>query len=138
MSFPTLTRGERGEEVRKLRGWLNRIGAMLVTDGIFGGGSVRGVTYAQDFARQLTTGMADAQLWAWLEQQPEPHPSLNTEGVSMIARDETGGLRYYDQHTHLPHYSGEASGATIGVGYDLRFNTEADFRAQWPPSCQPR
>lgn len=63
--------------------------------------------------------------------QSDPYPPLDTEGVAFIAREETGGLAYYDALTRWPHYPGLSSGITIGVGYDLRFNTQSDLKAMW-------
>jgi hypothetical protein len=131
MSFPELNRGDKGNEVERLQEWLNRIGAMLKPDGDFGRGTERGVRYAQDIAAQPITGTADTALWEWLEPLDEPFPQLDTDGVAFIALEETGGLGYYDAVTRWPHFPGHSSGITIGVGYDLRFNTEADLRNLW-------
>ena len=60
-----------------------------------------------------------------------PYENLHTNGIAFIAKEETGGLHYYQLVTRWPHYPGHASGITIGVGYDLRFNTKADFRETW-------
>ena len=60
-------------------------------------------------------------------------PVLMSSGVAFFAREETGGLSYYNLVTRWPHFSGHESGVTIGVGYDLRFNSEADFIATWGP-----
>jgi hypothetical protein len=133
MSYPELSRGDQGESVELLQGLLNRVGAMLVADGDFGRGTERGVRYSQDLCGQPVTGTADAPLWTWLEQQADPFPPLATDGVALIAREETGGLGYYEQVTRWPHFPGASSGVTIGVGYDLRFNTEPNFRDLWSP-----
>jgi len=131
MSNPSLRRGDKGEDVFRLQSFLNRVGAMLNADGDFGLATDRGVRYAQDFASQPVTGIADFSLWSWLESKPEPFPRLDTNGVAFIALEETGGLAYYDIHTRWPHFPGEASGVTIGVGYDLRMNSKEDFLATW-------
>lgn len=131
MSYPELGRGDRGDEVERLQTLLNRVGAMLEADGIFGGGSQRGVKYAQSQAGQAQSGVADETLWRWLEAQPEPFPLLHPNGIAFIAQKETGGLNYYEQFTRWPHFPGASSGITIGVGYDLRFASEANFRALW-------
>ncbi len=133
MSYPELHRGDRGDDVKRLQSFLNRVGAMLVPDGDFGGGTERGVHYGQDCAGQRCTGTANQALWFWLESQPEPSPVLPTNGIAFIAREETGGLAYYNEVCRRPHYPGESSGVTIGVGYDLRFNSELDFRKLWRP-----
>jgi peptidoglycan hydrolase-like protein with peptidoglycan-binding domain len=133
MTDRELSRGDKGELVRQLQGFLNRVGAMLVPDGDFGRGTEVGVRYTQRVASQPVTGTADELLWLWLEQQPEPFPPLATNGVALIAREETGGLGYYEQITRWPHFPGVESGITIGTGYDLRFNTKADFDRVWSP-----
>lgn len=137
MSCPQLKRGSKGEEVQRLQHNLNRVGAMLVTDGDFGSGTERGIRYAQDVADMAVTGNLDERLWSWLKVQSEPYPPLDTDGVAFIAREETGGLAYYDALTRWPHYPGLSSGITIGVGYDLRFNTESDFRKNWGSYLAP-
>jgi peptidoglycan hydrolase-like protein with peptidoglycan-binding domain len=104
---------------------------MLIPDGDFGPGTERGVRYAQDIAKQPATGVAEPALWKWLDRQPIPYDRLHTNGIAFIAKEETGGLQYYEMVTRWPHYPGHASGITIGVGYDLRFNSEADFKVTW-------
>lgn len=137
MSCPQLKRGSKGKDVQHLQHNLNRVGAMLVTDGDFGSGTERGIRYAQDVANLAVTGNLDERLWSWLEVQSDPYPPLDTDGVAFIAREETGGLAYYDALTRWPHYPGLSSGITIGVGYDLRFNTEKDFRKNWGSYLAP-
>jgi peptidoglycan hydrolase-like protein with peptidoglycan-binding domain len=131
MSNPNLHRGAQGEDVFRLQSFLNRVGAMLNADGEFGPSTERGVRYAQDFANQSVTGVVDSFLWTWLKSKPEPFPKLDTNGVAFIALEETGGLTYYNTYTQWPHFPGEASGITIGVGYDLRWNSQEDFLATW-------
>ena len=131
MAHPELNRGDEGEDVVRLQTLLNRVGAMLIADGDFGSGTEGGVRYAQDIANLPSTGTADEPLWVWLESQPDPYPLLSTNGIAFIALEETGGLGYYDKVTRWPHYPGHASGVTIGVGYDLRFNTEENFKELW-------
>lgn len=137
MNHRELNRGDKGQDVVHLQTLLNRIGAMLVPDGDFGGGTERAVRYAQEIADQSVTGSADEELWIWLYSYPEPYPPLATNGVALIAREETGGIHYYNAVTRWPHFPGEQSGITIGVGYDLRFNSEADFRDLWSPHLPP-
>lgn len=131
MTYPELRRGASGEEVVLLQSLLNRIGAMLTPDGDFGAGTEKGVAYAQDVANQRVTGVADSALWEWIEGRPEPSPLLSANSLSFIAMEETGGLSYYESNTMWPHFPGEESGITIGVGYDLKWNTEENFRSTW-------
>lgn len=131
MSFTTLKRGDTGEEVGYLQSQLNKIGAMLLVDGDFGPATEVGVFYTQDIAEQPATGVAANELWSWVELQPEPFNLLHTNGIAFIAKEETGGLSYYNMVTRWPHYPGHASGITIGAGYDLRFNSEINFNEVW-------
>jgi peptidoglycan hydrolase-like protein with peptidoglycan-binding domain len=131
MALQVLKKGDSGNQVIILQSLLNRTGAMLNPDGDFGSGTVDGVKYAQDIARMPVTGIANETLQSWLETQPEPFAQLDTNGVAFIAREETGGLGYYNMITKWPHFPGEKSGITIGVGYDLRFNSKDDFLKVW-------
>ena len=42
-----------------------------------------------------------------------------------------GGETYYNAHLKKPTYPGEASGVTIGIGYDLGYNSADQFKADW-------
>jgi hypothetical protein len=78
----TLKRGSKGKKVVALQSALNKVGAMLVPDGDFGPGTERGVFYAQDIADQPVTGIADPNLWNWLDHQPIPYDPLHTNGIA--------------------------------------------------------
>lgn len=136
-SFPVLQRGAKGVEVQLLQHRLNRVGALLSCDGDFGGGTEAAVKEAQQLAGLPVTGIADAALWTWLESQPEPSDSLPIEAVTFIVSEEVGGRKYYDRHVAMPHFPGEASGVTIGVGYDLRFQEPTDFEVDWAGTLTP-
>lgn len=58
---------------------------------------------------------------------PEP-PVLTDEGRALIYEFETGGRAGYNPHPEWPE---AASGVTIGIGYDLRFNSREVIRADW-------
>ncbi len=131
MTYKALQKGDKGEAVEQLQSLLNKIGAMLVVDGDFGPGTKKAVLYAQDIAGESATGVAEPTLWNWLDNQPVPFEPLESNGVAFIAKEETGGLAYYEMITRWPHFPGHASGITIGVGYDLRFNSETDFIETW-------
>lgn len=131
MSYSTLKRGDKGTEVVKLQKQINKTGAMLHLDGDFGPSTQRGVLYAQDIAGHELTGIVEQILWEWVEEYPKPSELLDTDGIAFIAKEETGGLGYYDLITKWPHFPGYASGITIGVGYDLRFNPKEDFIDAW-------
>jgi len=131
MNYPDLSRGNRGKAVKELQLFLNRVGSMLIVDGDFGRATERGVLYAQDIAKKPSTGVVKKALWSWLESKSDPFPKLETNGVAFIAAEETGGLSYYNAITRYPHFPGLSSGVTIGVGYDLRYNSKANFQQLW-------
>lgn len=131
MKYPILQRGSKGAEVQRFQHELNKVGAMLVPDGDFGSGTVKGVNYAESYFNLPVSGKSSDALWQNLIEQNDPFPLLGSEGVAFIAREETGGLRYYNEITQWPHYPGVSSGITIGVGYDLRFNSVTDFKTVW-------
>jgi len=130
-SHPNLQRGARGAEVKELQTLLNRTGALLVCDGAFGPGTEGALREAQQIGGLPVTGAADAATWDWLEEQPEPSQIMPTEAVTFIVREEVGSRPYYERHAAMPHFPGGASGVTIGVGYDLRFQEADDFEADW-------
>ena len=131
MNYPILKRGDKGDDVIYLQSQLNKTGAMLSIDGDFGPATEIGFIYAQDIAGQNKTKIVENIFWEWIEKYPKPSKILDTEGIAFIAREETGGLSYYEMVTHWPHSPGYSSGITIGAGYDLRFNTESNFKEIW-------
>lgn len=118
------------EEIEHLQGLLNKIGGLVETDGLIGRNTRRAIADARALAELPTGEESDQALIDWLEAEPDPSPDLPTEGVTFIAREEVGGRDFYEAHTAVPHWPGEASGITIGVGYDLRFSAEI-FEGDW-------
>lgn len=117
-------------DVKRLQELLNKIGGLLETDGISGRNTRRAIADARALAGLPPGEEADQALIDWLEAQSAPSPDLPTRGVTFIAREEVGGRDFYEAHTATPHWPGEASGITIGVGYDLRFSTDI-FESDW-------
>src|SRR5690606_34059902 len=105
-----LKRRDSGQDVQLLQTLLNRIGAMLIVDGDFGAATEAAVEYAQDMAGLDISGKTDTALLQWLQAQPEPFPLLPCNGIAYIAAEETGGLKYYFNHSRRPHYPGVKSG----------------------------
>ena len=56
---------------------------------------------------------------------------LDRYGLNFIVKHETGGAAYYDRALRRPTWPGGASGVTIGVGYDIGYNTQGQFRSDW-------
>ena len=128
---PELRRGADGAEVERLQSLMNKVGALLSVDGDFGPGTERAVKEVQKLAGQPATGIADEALWFWLEAQPEPSPVMPVEAVTFLVAEEVGGRAFYDRHAAFPHFPGECSGVTIGIGYDLRFHDAAELDRDW-------
>jgi len=57
---------------------------------------------------------------------------LSPKALALILEYEVGGGKsYYDKCLKHPSYPGGESGITIGIGYDLGYNTTADFKKDW-------
>jgi GH24 family phage-related lysozyme (muramidase) len=57
---------------------------------------------------------------------------ISKEGYQLILNHEVGGGPvYYTKRLQRPCYPGGASGVTIGVGYDLGYNTREQIDADW-------
>jgi GH24 family phage-related lysozyme (muramidase) len=57
---------------------------------------------------------------------------LSDKAYNLILKYEVGGgSAYYNKALKHPCYPGGASGVTIGIGYDLGYNTKAQFANDW-------
>lgn len=57
---------------------------------------------------------------------------LSDKSYNLILKYEVGGgSSYYNKALKNPTYPGGASGVTIGVGYDLGYNTKSQFENDW-------
>lgn len=57
---------------------------------------------------------------------------LSNKAYNLILKYEVGGgSAYYNKALKHPCYPGGASGVTIGIGYDLGYNTKAQFANDW-------
>lgn len=54
--------------------------------------------------------------------------NIDQKGLDFIVEQETGGENEYNRH---PEWPGEASGITIGIGYDLGYNSSATISKDW-------
>lgn len=58
--------------------------------------------------------------------------TLSPEGRKLLLDFEVGGGEpYYRKFLRFPTWPGEASGVTIGIGFDLGFNTAPQFAEAW-------
>jgi len=56
---------------------------------------------------------------------------LNKKSIDFIIQHEAGGRAYYDKVLQKPTWPGGESGITIGLGYDLGYNSEKQFKTDW-------
>lgn len=130
MPGPELHHGDRGEDVARAQLLMNRDGALVEEDGMFGPGTEAALRVCQARMGVAVNGVVDAPTWAALERLAEPCPDIATTAVAFIAREEVSNRAHYDAVVAAPSYPGGASGITIGIGYDLRFEA-AHFAADW-------
>ncbi len=62
---------------------------------------------------------------------------LGPDGYRFIVAHEVSSRTYYERHLRNPILPGEASGVTIGIGYDLGYKTKAEFREDWGALLNP-
>jgi len=60
-----------------------------------------------------------------------PAPPVSPAGVALVVAFEVVSPRYYRAHLLRPIWPGGASGATIGIGYDLGHQIAPVIRADW-------
>lgn len=80
--------------------------------------------------KNLFTSFQATNVAAFFSAAP-PTLTISPEGVAWIADFEAGGKTYYTQRLSRPTWPGGASGVTIGVGYDIGYNTVEQLVADW-------
>ena len=56
---------------------------------------------------------------------------ISRKAIDLIIQHEIGGRAVYDKKYQKPIWAGGDSGCTIGIGYDMGYNTEKQFLADW-------
>lgn len=136
MADPVLLRKDKNTAaVIEAQNLLNRNGAILDPDGDFGGGTEDAVREFQAAVGIHPTGVIDAATWQGLRALPEPSPDIPTRAVAFIGREEVGDRHQYDVIGSRPTWPGGDSGVTIGVGYDLGFQSR--FDSDWSDVLTP-
>lgn len=82
-----------------------------------------------DQARAVAERRADRLKLSMLEALTEP--AAVQEAIDFMIAQEIGSTADYTSKFSRPRWPGAASGVTIGVGYDLGYNTEKQFEADW-------
>lgn len=72
-----------------------------------------------------------------LFSSPDNGPKISPAGLAWIAEFETGGEAYYNLRLRKPTWPGGASGVTIGIGYDLGYNTRVQIADDWEAHVSP-
>lgn len=132
LDLPVRRGDRRNANVTRVQQLLNRLGAMVTVDGNYGAETSVAVAVAR--ARLAVPGRPDAvdlPLATALAAQPPLSAKLSTEGAVFICLTEIGSTAAYRARYKAPHWPGEQSGITIGVGYDLRFVDDAKLRRDW-------
>lgn len=132
---PLLKRKDKGATVTEAQELLNRAGAILDPDSDFGGGTEKAVREFQRAAGLKVTGQIGPATWQKLRVLPPPSADLPTRAVAFIGREEVGSRELYDATGSRPTWPGGASGVTIGVGYDLGY--QSTFDADWSMVLTP-
>jgi len=130
-----LKRGDKSPDVARAQDLLNRDGAILEPDGDFGGGTEAAVREFQARSGLTVSAVVDDPTWQRLFVLPEPSPDTPSRAVAFICREEVSSREYYDAHASRPTWPGGASGVTIGVGYDLGY--ESSLETDWAHLLTP-
>jgi hypothetical protein len=56
---------------------------------------------------------------------------ISKKSIELIIQHEIGGRNVYEKRYNRPIWAGGESGVTIGFGYDLGYNTDKQFMADW-------
>ena len=123
--------GNVGDAVKALQRGLNKLGAILLVDGDFGVGTQDAVADARNVLQQPGPPEADDALQTALAAVPDLFPLLTAAGVTFIGREEVSSARQYRQLHARPEWPGLQSGITIGIGYDLKFVSALELKADW-------
>lgn len=62
---------------------------------------------------------------------------ISPKAIDLIIQFEVGGRAYYEKALQKPTWAGGDSGITIGLGYDVGYNTEKQFFLDWGNQLTP-
>jgi peptidoglycan hydrolase-like protein with peptidoglycan-binding domain len=126
-----LRQGSRGNDVRTLQRGLNKLGELVLVDGVFGAGTSQAVRAARVTLGLPGPAVADDAFQAAVQAFPDPFPPLTAAGMTFIAREEVSDGATYRRKFQQPCLPPSPSGITIGIGYDCRFVNRAQLVADW-------
>jgi hypothetical protein len=91
----------------------------VVADGLIGPATLTALENALFDDQPQRTAAADFSL------------TVSRPGLELIVRHEISSAAYYRKFLSHPTWPGGASGITIGIGYDLGYNSELQIRRDW-------
>jgi hypothetical protein len=91
-----------------------------------------------DRIKSATRQTATTQVSTPSRQTSSTQHGLTSKMYEFVVRHETGGRTYYESRLHRPTWPGGASGVTIGIGYDLGYNTASGFDRDWKKLLDPK
>jgi len=59
---------------------------------------------------------------------------ISKKSIELIIQHEIGGRQIYEKRYNKVYWAGGESGATLGIGYDMGYNTEKQFLLDWSGS----
>jgi hypothetical protein len=127
--MPELKVGDKFPTVAEAQALLDRDGALLMIDGDFGQSTFLAVREFQANHGLPVTGIVDDETMRALRSLPDANPDIPVKAVAFTAREEVGSRAYYDTHCARPVWPQGSSGVTVGVGYDLGY--QSNFEADW-------
>lgn len=69
--------------------------------------------------------------WERPLQSEARKPDISEKALDLIVKYEVSSRAYYDRYLSKPTWPGLASGVTIGIGYDLGYNSRTQFAKDW-------
>jgi hypothetical protein len=90
----------------------------VTVDGIVGPGTLTALENALFTRRQAET-------------LPNYTLTISKKGFRALVRHEISSPEYYRLKLQRPYWPGGSSGITIGIGYDLGYNSKAQIRKDW-------
>jgi hypothetical protein len=66
-----------------------------------------------------------------IKPQPPAPPRISDAAFDLIVKYEVSSKQYYDRYLSKPTWPGLSSGVTIGIGYDLGYNTGPQYLKDW-------
>lgn len=118
------------EALKKLYGY------DVTADGIWG--AKTDIAYKQYVARKTTA--AETTVSPAIPDGDVIHVgnmTISKKALDLIVHYETGGKAYYEKYLRRPTWPKGQSGVTVGIGFDLGYNTPEQIRDAWGKVVSP-